>query len=87
MAEPSFVYFPGPVLAEVYEFGLANGVGFAGMLWFTGADPDPLPPDVRAALVGHIRRGERVMVMAKHPSQMAWAKAQLAVLTAPGGRA
>ncbi len=39
------------------------------------------------ALKGHVRRGERVVVLTHDAAQMAWVKAQVALLTAPGGRA
>ena len=80
------LYVPGPLFAHVCTFGADNGP-MAGMMMFVGTAPDPLPSDVREALLGHVRRGERVVVLTHSAVQMAWVKAQVALLTAPGGRA
>ncbi|HEY0206423.1 MAG TPA: hypothetical protein VGC15_20010 [Acetobacteraceae bacterium] len=85
-APETTLYVPGPVFAHVCTFGAATGP-MAGMLMFVGTAPDPLPGHVREALLGHVRRGERVLVLSHSKGQVDWMKAQVALLTAPGGRA
>ena len=85
-APETTLYVPGPLFANVCTFGAATGP-MAGLVMFVGIAPDPLPVNVREALLGHVRRGERVMVLSHSVEQMAWVKAQVALLTAPGGRA
>lgn len=80
-------YVPGPIFAHVCTFGPVHDGPMDGMVTFGGTVPDPLPGDVREALLGHLRRGERVVVLTHSAAQMAWVKAQVALLTAPGGRA
>ena len=83
----TFVYVAGPVHWACVSFGeRQDGPGDA-LLIFGGTGPDPLPGDVRGALMGHIAAGARVVVMARSPAQLAWIRAQISVLTAPGGRA
>ena len=85
-APDTTLYVPGPVFAHVCTFGADTGP-MAGMLMFVGTAPDPLPSHIRETLLGHVRRGERVVVLSHSEAQMAWMKAQVALLTAPGGRA
>ncbi len=82
-----FTHVPGPLHVRVCDFGQGQGSTFDGLLAFDGSGPDPLPADVRAALAGHVQAGRRVVVMTHSAAQMAWVQAQIAVLTAPGGRA
>jgi hypothetical protein len=82
-----FLHVPGPLHVEVCNFGQGQGGTFDGLLVFGAADPDLLPGDVRAALAGHVQAGRRIVVMTHTESGMAWVRAQIAVLTAPGGHA
>lgn len=84
---PATAYAPGPVFAHVCTFGAVQDGPAAALLTFGGTAADALPGHLRDALLGHARRGERVLVLTRCPAQMAWVKAQVALLTAPGGRA
>ena len=86
-APDTTLYVPGPVFAHVCTFGAVHDGPMAGMVTFEGTAPDPLPGHVREALLGHVRRGERVVVLTRSAAQMAWVKAQVALLVTPGGRA
>ena len=86
MAEPvqsGFVYVPGPVCADVVSFG-ADDAALAGMLMFGGTGPEPMPAPVRAAILGHAYRGERLLVVTHSPAQTAWVQAQVTLATRTG---
>lgn len=81
-AAHSFRFMPGPIHARVCNFGAVQDGPFAGALAFDGITPDALPNDVREALIGHIRAGDRVLLLSQHEAPMAWAEVQIAILTA-----
>ena len=84
-APTGFLHVPGPRHVEVCNFGDGQDSPFDGLVVFGGVDPLPLPADVRAALAAHVMAGRRIVVMAHTAAELAWVKAQVAILTAPGG--
>ena len=83
-----FNHVAGPLRVAVCSFGPdRGGVVFDGMVVFAGATGDPLPHDVREAVLGHVRRGERIVVMAYSMAQLEWAQRSISALQMPEGRA
>ena len=83
LVQSGLVYVADPVCADVVSFGADDAV-LAGVLMFGGTGPEPMPVDVRAAILGHAYRGERLLVVTHSPAQTAWVKAQVTLVSRTG---
>ena len=86
-ALPSFGHSRGPVFTAYRDFGERHDGPFDAMMVFGGWSPERMPDDIHGVIAGHIARGDRVLLLAPSSAQLAWAQAQIAILTAAGGRA